>query len=137
MACHPPLLALLMGRYSPTFSLRLYCGEPATFPPGHSHPHRAPPHVPRAPLVLSAVILLRACHPPLLALLMGRYSPTFSLRLYCGEPATFPPGHSHPPRAPPHVPRAPLVLSAVILLRACHPPLLALLMGRYSPTFSL
>src|SRR5882724_10632379 len=47
---------------------------------------------------LSAVVLRRVCHPPLLARL--RYSP--------------------------------LILSAVVLRKACHPPLLVLLMGRYS-----
>src|SRR5882672_3635192 len=68
---------------------------------------RAASWVDTPPLVLSAVVLRRACH--------------------------LPPCHSHPPCALPHIPRAPLILSAVVLLRACHPPLLALLTGRYSP----
>jgi len=63
---HAPLECLncWLCRYS-TISLQLYCREFATAPRAHLR---------YSPLILSAVVLRRACHPPLLVLLMGRYS---------------------------------------------------------------
>src|SRR5882724_9600689 len=94
MACHPPLLALLMGRYSP--------------------------------LVLSAVVLRRACHLPSSALLLTFLAPLSSSAVILVPRAPLVLSAvillSVPPSAPraPHVSILPHVLSAVVLRRACH-----------------
>src|SRR5882724_9174435 len=116
--------------------LSVNCRESATLSSSHTSD---------TPLILSAVVLWKACHPP-----MGRYSAcTPPLRSshgsLCGctaeslflitteaiKPSSHSSSHSRE-SATLRSSRASntlLILSAVVLWKACHPPLLVLLMG--------